>query len=181
MFPRSTLPPLSIINPWSLESMGVFLLHLAGTAIHNFASAAWPSANRAIFIPFHLDEPTIITAIGVPNGATATGNFDVGIYDVAGTKIVSSGSTAQAGTSAIQTVDITDTLIGPGDFYMAIAMDGTSGTMYSTNSPAVSHLRMAGMLQMASAFPLPATATFATITSAYVPGLLLATSPRTFF
>jgi hypothetical protein len=55
----------------------------------------------------------------VLNGATASGNMDVGIYDYAGTRLVSSGSTAQSGTSAFQDFDITDTLLGPGIFYLA--------------------------------------------------------------
>ena len=57
---------------------------------------------------------------GIPND-----NIDVGIYSADGTRIVSAGSTAQSGTEIAQNFAIADTLIGPGDFYLAMVMNGT--------------------------------------------------------
>ena len=102
------------------------------------------------------------------NGSTASGNIDVGIYDLGGAKLVSIGSTAQAGTSAYQVFDITDTTLYPGQYYMAVAMDGTTGTLVRW-SPGAQECRNLAMQQMASAFPLPATATFASVASSYIP------------
>lgn len=85
------------------------------------ASAAWPSANLAILVPFRLPAPLLVQRLFLLNGATASGNVDIGIYDVAGTRLLSTGSTAQSGTSAVQSVDVTDTPLAAGVFYLALA------------------------------------------------------------
>lgn len=136
------------------------------------ASTAWPSANRALFVPIRLSAPLIVTKLAMGAGATAAGNFDVGIYDAQGNKIVSSGATAKV-ASAEQVIDITDTQIGPGLFYLALAADGTDN--YTMVTPAGSSpvplqkARLYGMVQMDTAYTLPATATFAAATAAPVP------------
>lgn len=155
--------PMPVIN--SVTSM-------TGTQLANFSaigSGTWPTANLAIFIPFRITAPMTAKLLWVANGATASGNIDLGIYDVAGTRIINKGSTAQSGTSAIQTLDITDTQIGPGVFYLAMAMDNTTGTTARYVPTAVTLCAFIGAAQMASAFALPATATFAAASNAYVP------------
>ena len=104
----------------------------------------------------------------VVNGATASGNLDVGIYTEDGTRLVSIGSTAQSGTTALQFFNITDTFLSPGNYYMACAMDGTTGTT-RRHSPALERCIAAGLIKGATSFPLPATITFATMTAAYIP------------
>ena len=133
------------------------------------ASAAWPSANLAILIPFRLPAPLLVQRLFLLNGATASGNVDIGIYDVAGTRLVSTGSTAQSGTSAVQSVDVTDTPLAAGLFYLALAMDGTTGTVQRKTTSNVASCKALGMAQVASAFALPATVTFATCTNAFIP------------
>lgn len=128
-------------------------------------SVAWPTANKAIYMPVLLAEPLLVTQMWVENGATASGNIDVGIYDEAGTRIVSSGSTAQSGTSAMQVFNVTDTLLGPGVFYIAVALDNTTGTVHVWGSATTILGRATGALQQTSAFALPAVATFATLTT----------------
>lgn len=161
--------PLAAINsiviaPNSPESLGVACLHDSNPAV-----AVFPSANRAIFIPFNVyHHPITIKQICVFNGATVSGNIDVGVYDLGGAKIVSIGSTAQAGASAYQAFNITDTVLYKGQYYLACAMDNTTGTLYRWGHN-VAELRSFGLQQMASAFPLPATATFAVVASAYMP------------
>ena len=161
--PRSV--HVSTISP---ESLG---LRAVGITNAGIASAVWPSSNLAIFIPFTLPEASLALAMFSYNGATASGNLDVGLYKADGTRIVSMGSTAQAGTSALQTLDITDTTLPGGELlYLAMAMDNTTGTTFRlTGSSNVGQLRACGVMQMATAFPLPATATFATLTSNYAP------------
>jgi hypothetical protein len=95
------------------------------------------------------------------NGATAANNIDVGIYDAAGTRLVSAGSTAQAGTSDLQLFDVTDTLLGPGLFYFAVSFDGTTGTVFRHVVSQNFGQALGVCQQTASAHPLPATATFA--------------------
>ena len=101
------------------------------------------------------------------NGATVSGNVDMGIYSAGFTKIGSSGSAAQSGTNALQAVDITDTWIGPGDFYFGIACDNTTATFFANNA-GVPLLQAAGGLMQASAFALPANATPITVSNGTV-------------
>jgi len=129
------------------------------------SSSTWPAANRAVFIPFRLAVPITVTQFWLLNGETVPGteHFDIGVYDLAGTKIASTGSTDQTGVSVLQTVDVTDFTIGPGGFYLACAMDTNTATILDI-WPTLECCRLVGLAEQASAFPLPATATLAVIT-----------------
>lgn len=135
----------------------------------NAASTAWPSANLAIFVPFVLRVPTTVYKIVVGGGSLAAGNFDVGIYDQNGNRLVSSGAQAKS-ASVEHVVNITDTPLGPGRYYMAMAADGTNNyVMYSVS--AASRGKLGGVLQAASSYVLPATVTFATFAQTDVPSI----------
>lgn len=138
------------------------------------ASTAWPSANLAIFVPFRLRAPVVVCKLVTGAGATAAGNFDVGIFDAQGNKIVSSGATAK-GASVEQISDITDTQIGPGVYYLAMAADGTNNyemvVPTGTSPVPLQKTRLYGVVQMATAYTLPATATFAAATNAPIPAI----------
>ena len=129
-------------------------------------SGTWAASNRAIFYPFRLTRPFTAVKMFLYNGATVSGNVDLGIYDTSGTRLISTGSTAQAGVSSIQVIDITDTRFGPGVFYLAIACDNTTATIFRASLPVIEAKSM-GVAQMSAAFPLPAAATFATISATY--------------
>jgi len=159
-FPYNLVIPdgLVTIDPNSMCSLGY--ASYTGAAV----SVAWQSANRAIYIPFRISRSILVLNMYTFNGAVVNGNLDIGIYDKHGTRIVSSGSTAQAGVSSIQTLNITDTVIGPGLFYMALALS-TNGTILFQNTGATGmFMKAMGLAQQANAFPLPANATFATYT-----------------
>ena len=162
--PYRGLPALPTIHTLSLEAIGLGL----GVAFTAAASATYAFTNRAHLIPFHINFPITVTKLFSVNGATASGNIDVGIYSADLTRIVSAGSTAQAGTNAVQVFDITDTILGAGDFYLAIAMDNTTGTVFRATG-GVANMRRAGMLQMNTAFPLPTTITPASVTQSFAP------------
>lgn len=168
IFPTSVIEPNTTITPWSLESLGSGL-SIASASLGSLNSTTFPVANTAYFIPFVVSKPITVVKMFLCNGAAVSGNVDLGIYDSAGTKIISIGSTAQSGTSARQEFDITDTQIGPGQFYMALAIDNT--TAATKNGPLSNVIlgKAFGIAEQASAFPLPATATFATLSSAYLP------------
>lgn len=111
-------------------------------------------------------------AIGA--GSVVGGNFDIGIYDRFGNRMVSSGATAKAAASTEQIVDVTDTVIGPGHYYLAMAADGTNNYIRTmptgTSTVPLQKARLYGCLQMATAYTLPDPATFAAYaTSALVP------------
>lgn len=129
---------------------------------------AWPAANRALFVPFSVPAPVIAKKLWWFNGATVTGSVDMGIYDLAGVRLVSTGATGQSGSSAVQIADITDTALQPGVYYLAMAMDSTSTAVrYSTAS--TQWMQACGMKQMASAYTLPDPVTYADIATNYLP------------
>jgi hypothetical protein len=170
IWPKVTLPPLVTIHPWSNESIGSGLNSLSSNNnLPNAASGSWPSANLAIYIPFTLSEEITAVKMFTLNGTSAANNLDIGIYDEAFTRLVSSGSTAQSGTNALQIFDITDTILGPGRYYMALASSGSSATflrIFGSNSIELSQL---GVAQQASAFALPANGTPAALSNTYIP------------
>ncbi len=136
------------------------------------SDVAHPTANLALFIPFVMYEPGVVKRLLITNGATVTGNIDAGIYSADGTRLVSMGSTAMSGASAVQAMDITDTLLGRGLFYLAFASDSGTASFFGWNLP--SHPEGTGIYQMASAFALPATATFAAVANSSRAPLVIA-------
>lgn len=138
------------------------------------AAAAWGTANTAVFSPVIIGVNTTVYQLAWINGATVAGNADVGIYDRNGFRLVSSGSTAQSGVSAPQVVDITDTTLTPGLYYLAMVADDATATYNRAGTSSASPLcRASGMAMQASAFPLPSTATFAAFALALACPLLM--------
>lgn len=137
------------------------------------ASLAWPTANMAVYTPVRILVPTLIKQFFCMNGATVSGNVDVGVYTFDGVRVSSAGSTAQAGTNAIQTFNVTDFMLGQGTYYMAIALSNTTGTFFSNQlATNIWQMEIAGVLEQTSAFPLPATATFAAISTTTRPTVI---------
>lgn len=141
----------------------------AATGLALTTSTAYPAANRAIFIPFRV--PHLVTAyqFAAGFGSTSGGNFDVGIYDCAGNRLVSSGATARSASTEM-VLNITDTVLGKGLYYMAFALDGTNNVM-GTNPSQPGLTKMLGLYQMSSAYTLPATATFEAVASSFIPNV----------
>lgn len=156
---------LASINTFTGD-IGIVHAALGGGATP--ASATFPAANDAIFVPVTIEQTVLIKRLFSLNGATASGNIDVGIYSDSGGRIVSAGSTAQAGTSIPQFFDITDIVITPGRYYLAVAMNNTTGTLFRA-STGIAKLQAMGLAKQATAFALPTSATFATVTAAYLP------------
>ena len=153
---------VSMKMPESISSHSLFSCGpvLAANAAAAPASATWSAANRALYLPFIVTETITIVKLWVLNGATASENIDMGIYNPTGVRQVSIGSTAQSGTSDKQEFDIADTVLTAGIWYLGIAKDGILGTVFASSGGQA--LLSAGAYIQASAFALPATATFAT-------------------
>lgn len=151
----------------SNESLGPWMRTLTPPAA---ATAAWPATNEAIYIPFTLPVTMIAARMFVYNGTTASGNLDLGIFDTGGNSIITKGTTAQSGTSVLQFLDITDTTLSPGVYYMGCSMDGTTGTTFAHAPNSLAVARTSGVLSQSTAFVLPTTtATFAAAQHAYIP------------
>jgi hypothetical protein len=124
-----------------------------------------------MFIPFRVSQSVTVTQIALGGGTTASGNFDGGVYDEYGNRLISTGTQGKVASAEV-IVDVSDTTFGPGLFYMGMAADTTTGLIIGQNvgGPRASLL---GCREMASAFVLPATATYATCTQGFIPSMAL--------
>lgn len=158
------LPPPVIITPFSECSLGIVFKTATGGGIPG--SRTWGSAKRIAYVPFYLSSPVTIAKVFWHNGATAAGSADCGIYkDAAGVPtslIVNSTLTAQVGTNILQEVNITDTYLVEGAYWMALGFDSSTSTTFSANAATGAHCRSMGMrdeTSTATPFVLPASAT----------------------
>lgn len=137
----------------------------------SISGGAWPSANLAIFVPFTVTESVVVRRF-VYTTANNTGNIDIGVYSDSGALIVSTGATAQGSTNVVLYVDCTDTLLLPGNYFMAMSCASASAQPLRTTGLGA---RLLGVCQMASAHPLPSTATFAAAAQDYIPAFAFST------
>jgi hypothetical protein len=138
---------------------------LAGTG--QYATAAWTTANLAMYVPFWLPFRYPIRNLFVFNFATVNGTHDLGIYDRNFALITSTGSVTQAGTSTIQ-FHAKDIILDPGQYYFALSSSSTTATYATMQSGTTTRHRYLGILQQTSAHPLPASATPASISAGNV-------------
>lgn len=159
-------PSALVISTYSPASIGA-------TNLGAPVSTAWGTANRAVYVPFRIARPTLVDRLWVMAGATQGGanNVDLGIYDKDFTRVLSTGSqTYNGGTNVINTFNVTDTIIGPGQFYFAAVISSATDTVFSTTSTILAVLlRSFGCAQEASALPLPAVGTPAALASNLCP------------
>ena len=136
------------------------------------SSQAWPLANLALYIPIYINEPCTIYEVGIGAGATAGGNFDIGLYQMDGTKLQSTGTQART-NSVWNAVNWTDLDVQPGWYYAAMSADGTNN--YCANAPAAGIAESLGIVEQTSAFTLPSPATISTRTTrAFFPNITFA-------
>lgn len=162
------------ITTFSEAALG--LVTIASGAEHTAGSvAAWPTANKAFFIPFTLGvADTCRNAMTVVGLVAPTGHFDIGVYDRAtGTRQCSTGSTVTpAGFGPIQPVPTMTaaTLLPAGDYWLAMATDSTTDTYWrSVRFPAQVWDNFYGVKEQTACFPLPANVAPVAITTTYVP------------
>ncbi len=158
-------PPLAVVSTCSRHSMGSF-----GGSMGAPTTQSWPANNRALFVPFRLSAPFLVKRIFWLNG-TASGNVDAGVYAPDGTRLFSIGSTAMVTNSVIQGVNLgTAYQLYGGLFYFALNCS-TTGASFAGPPPSdlpISHA--IGLYEVAvGAITLPATVTFATLSTAKCP------------
>lgn len=171
--------PSTLINPpnglvQSIRCLAALTFDAALiTAMNATTGGTWPAANRALYIPFMVE--TTVTAYQMAFQVTVqSGNCDVGIYDQLGNRLVSKGSTAVA-AAGLQVIDITDTELNPGVYYMALNIDNTTAAVQRGTTCTALQLQVCGMQQQAvGAVTLPNPATFANPASAYTPQMVVA-------
>lgn len=161
--------PAQFLHGATIHSIGEEAMLSSGTrqiSATNPGSSAWPSANRALYIPFWLRTPYLARKLWWANGGVVTANVDCGIYSAGGTLLVSTGSTAMSGANTVQSVDVNYWLT-PGRYFMALVLSGTSQIQRAV--PSINAIKFSGMVQETSALPLPAVMTPETCASAYYP------------
>lgn len=142
------------------------------------ASVAWFSANDPCAYPFRLSEPGTVKKLGWVNGTAAGGNVDIGVYSTAWVRLVSTGSTAGSGNSLWQWVDVTDTALAAGKYYLAMSRDNTTANRcqrWGNALPVGGHTLLGTQDSATNAFPLPDPLTnmgdAATVTPIYILGI----------
>jgi len=166
---RAKVEATVFITPWGVESIGP-VLNNALMPVVTPASTAWPVNNKAFYIPFVLAKSATVLKLFWANGATVAGtnNIDVGIYDASGNRLVSTGSTAQGTASIVQEVDVTDTILGRGQYFLAMSCSNTAATFSLSSSSTTQVGRLIGILEQTSALPLPNPATLAVCSATFV-------------
>ena len=150
-----------------------FRLHdLSDTTVILNTSSAPAVTNTTVYVPLTVSETITIVKGWWLNGGTVNGNVDIGLYpEAGGAKLVSLGSTAQAGTTAVQEGNIADTVVPPGRYLMAFGWSSATATFTGivpadvVNSRSLKSMGVA----MEAAFALPASATPIAYTLAGVP------------
>lgn len=161
-FPGKLSTPTGILSTADSEHCG-----FAGGSMT--AGGAWPAANRAIYVPVLVEQPVLVTQMAVWVTAQA-GNLDVGIYSEKLGRLVSAGSTPVGTAGALQAVNITDTTLDPGLFFLALCCDTISASFLRANVGGADFYRLCGIQQQAvGAVTLPDPAVFANPSSAYCP------------
>lgn len=100
------------------------------------ASVAMGTTNVAVFYPFVVNSLFSDRFFWWINGGVVSGNVDCGIYDSTGHLIDHCNPTAQAGTSALQSVvGVSNQFIYPGSYFMALAWTSATATFLAGASP----------------------------------------------
>lgn len=160
-WPFESTPVSPILTPWSVEAAGAGLAGL-GVPLWTLVSGTSDTANKAYFYPFRITSWVTVYQVLFWVGATSSGNIDVGVYDAQANRIVSAGSTAMSATvNTVQEINVTDTVLSPGKYFLAWAVDNTTGTVFRTaladelSLPSYAVYEQTGL----TAAALPATAT----------------------
>lgn len=153
---RAATPPSRnrILTPGAPEFGFAPIMHASGAS----ASGAWFSANDPLAIPFAVRETCVVHQLGWFNGSSAGGSFDVGVYTTSFARLVSTGSTAGSGSASFQWVDVADTTLLPGRYFLVMVINATTANriqMYTTTSSALLVQMMGCYDSGTDAFPLP--------------------------
>jgi hypothetical protein len=157
--------PLLSGNPSSLISTRISVLDhdQLGAAVQAYSASAYPgsatvTSNRARFVPIVIHRSCTAYRMIWLGAGGASGNCEVGIYTESGTRLVTSG--AVACTPNINVVDIPDTELSAGRYYLAHALSSSTQTV-TVAVATINYVRSLGCGNASSAIPLPATVTLA--------------------
>jgi len=139
---------------------------------------AWPTANKAFYVEIFIPEIYTISQFGWINSNVTGGNFDAGIYNVDLDLIVKTGSTAQTAGGQIQVVNVADTELAPGFYYVGISHDTATSRIIRGLATDVTRTTGARLFEQASAFPLPDPAVPVPQTTGFILPVVLLIPPN---
>ena len=113
------------------------------------------TANRVTYVPFYVPVPQTVSGMGWVNGSVISGTVHGGIYSFLGKTLIVSGSVAQAGASVAQTLDLTDTPVEPGWYWMAVGISAAGSFISSTTGSGGASAGAHGVCYQDAAVPLP--------------------------
>lgn len=152
-----TAAPVPTWMPYSIDNLtGGWMAYQAQPS----TGTAWGTQYRAIYVPLCVPRRCVVRTLGASMSTTSTGNIDIGLYDAGGTRLVSSGSVAKSASSGVQVVDITDTTIGPGLYFLALNNDTTTDTFVALTDAAPTPASRGILTETLGSVVLPATATW---------------------
>lgn len=134
-FPSEWVQPLMISSLGRYSNFGITYATMSVPAAP--ATGVMQSvAGQTCLIGFTLPGPYTVRAFYVYNGSTVSGNIDAGIYQTNPgqttlSRVVSTGATAQTGTSSVQTIACTATRLDRGTYYMALQATSATATFFS--------------------------------------------------
>ena len=128
---------------------------------YSVGSLTWALADRAIYVPVRISAPIVVKKLGIMNGADVGATLDLGIYDAAGTKLVSTGAQSQGSGSTMVIFDVTDTVIQMGLCYFAVVLSNNTSSVMGYNRTAPISLSNGVLTEALGSTALPATATWA--------------------
>lgn len=161
MFPGLGAGALQVITPMSPGGPA------SGFGAFTVASRTWPAGDKAIYSPLTIDHPVIARKLIWTSGSVVAGNADIGLYDAGGRRLVSQGSVLVVGTNTLEVYDISpDLYLDVGTFYLALVMSSVVCQVYAGTTTNAEGGQIIGQFEQASALPLPATATPASMSSA---------------
>lgn len=133
-----------------------------------FTSAVWWDASKPAYLPVYVPRQMTVKQLYCLNGTAVSGNCDIGLYGSEhtspgvgyyrpspGGKLVSSGSTVQAGSSQWQAFNVTDCPIGEGWYWLGYVLNNGTGQVATLDTAPDIYLPR---IELADAFPLPAVA-----------------------
>lgn len=157
---RYLLPTIDTNTAWS---------RIIGASAATGNGSTYPKADLAIYVPVRISSSVIVRKL-YAHITTAAGNVDLGIFDLAGTKLLSTGAVA-ASTSGV--FDVTDTLFHQGIYYLGITATSTSLAIAAAQTAAPFSAAVGVCTEQLSAgAALPGTATLSVSqTHAFIPSL----------
>lgn len=168
-FPGSVITPPFILSTSRYFALWEGNARAGGAFVP--ASAGWGTASQAVYIPFSLPFPYLIRRMFWVNGSSAGSTHELAVYTFGGRQLVTTSGQTGTGNSAPQYITLgTPYLLSPGTYYLGYSLNATTSNRIFLDSDLSALIkRFTGILEQASASPLPALATFATPTTTSYP------------